>query len=111
MFSLLAQVTLNWSDGLIIYGPLGVGWVGMSWFINKLIKLNREREDAMMAREQARDALIRDTMSEQARAYQKVAHAQRGVSKHMLFIVAATAHDSLKQLAELELTRLNSEPP
>ena len=110
MFLLLAQVSLNWTDGLIIYGPLGVGWIGMSWFINKLITLNKEREAEMMKRELARDTLIRDTMSEQAKAYEKVAHAQRGVSKHMLFIVAATAHDSLKQLAEMELTRLNNEP-
>ena len=110
MLHLLAQVTLNWSDGLIIYGPLGVGWIGMSWFINKLIKLHRDREDAMMGREQARDSLIRDTMAEQAKAYEKVAHAQRGVSKHMLFVVAATADDNLKHLAEMELTRLNSEP-
>jgi hypothetical protein len=94
---------------LLTYGPLGLGWLGMSWFINKLIMLHKSREDELMKRDDARDKLIRDTMGEQAEAYNRVAHAQRGVSKHMLFVVAATGHESLKKLAEMELVRMNTD--
>ena len=70
----LGQVSIGWADGLIIYGPLGVGWIGMAYFINALMKLHKTREDAMEVREGKRDNLIRETMHEQAEAYQKVAH-------------------------------------
>lgn len=102
--AVIAQVNVSWSDGLIIYGPLGTGWIGMAYFIKKLMALHTAREDAMTAREQAREELYRDTIG----AYNKVAHKLSGVQKYILFLASIHGDKQLSDLAKAELRRMEA---
>lgn len=106
---MLGQITISWADGVIIYGPLGVGWIGMAYFINTLMRLHKAREEAMEVREGKRDSLIRETMHEQAQAYEKVAHRLGNVYRGMVYMAATYGEESLKKMAEGELARMESE--
>ena len=102
----VAQITLNWTDGLIIYGPLGIGWVGMAYFINKLMQLHADREKKMDAREDTRDTLLRETTHEQAEAYLKVAHKLENVYRGMVYMAAVAGDGSLREMAKGELSKM-----
>jgi hypothetical protein len=106
--NLLGQITISWAEGVIIYGPLGVGWIGMAYFINKLIELHKAREASMEVREGKRDTLIRDTMREQAEAYVKVSHKLENVYRGMVYMAATVGHNSIKKMAEDELARMDA---
>ncbi len=106
----LAEIahSINPADVVIIYGPLGVGWIGMAWFINKLIKIQTARENKAAAREEARDRLHREMMHEQAVAYQAVAHKLSGFARAMIYQAAAFGEETLKQMAKAELERMGA---
>ncbi len=106
---LLAQVALNWTDGLLIYGPLGLGWMGMAYFINKLMAVHESREQKMMERSKQQDDLFRETMQGQAEAYNRMAHKVGSVSKAFIYVAATYGSESLKEMAKAELARMGVE--
>ncbi len=106
---LLAQVSLNWTDGLIIYGPLGIGWAGMAYFINKLMGLHEVREQKMMERAREQEKLFRETMTEMSDAYKSMSHKVGSVAKAFVFVAATYGSESLKATAKEELARMGAE--
>ncbi len=104
--TLFAQLVLNWKDGLIIYGPLGIGWVGMAYYISRLTVLHKEREDRLLEIARERDQKFQDIMHEQAEAYKSMAHRIGGVSKSFVFIAATYGDAALKAIAQAELARM-----
>ena len=105
---IVAQLSATWADALVIYGPLGVGWIAGAYLIDKLMKLHAIREDKMEQRELTRDKLIREVMHEQAEAQKELAHRVYSVSKGLVYIAATLGHDSLKNLAEKELAKMEA---
>jgi hypothetical protein len=103
---ILAQITLNWEAGLIIYGPLGIGWVGMAYYISRLTALHKEREDKLLEIARERDQKFQEIMDKQADAYKSMAHKISGVSKGMVFIAATYGDAALKALAQAELAKM-----
>lgn len=106
--TILAEVVLTWEAGLVIYGPLGIGWIGMAYYINKLTALHKEREDRLMSASDERDSKFQEIMHEQAEAYKSMAHKISGVSKGMVFIAATYGDAALKALAQAELAKMEA---
>lgn len=105
---IIAQINVSWSDGLIIYGPLGTGWIGMAYFINKLMALHKVREDAMTLRETEREAMHRDSIDKLTGAFHANAHKLNGVQKYLLFLATTHGDEKLSALAKSELARMEA---
>ena len=103
---ILAQIVLNWEAGIIIYGPLGVGWIGMAYYINKLTALHKEREDKLLGIAADRDRKFQEIMDKQADAYKSMAHKIGSVSKAFVFVAATYGDAALKAIAQAELSRM-----
>lgn len=102
-------VTPGWTEAIIYYGPLGVGWVFGARFIDKLIKAQKDRETATLKRDEARDKMILDIVTKQSDAYHSVAHKLSGVYKGLVYMAATSGKDTLANMAQRELERIERE--